>query len=71
MVISDGSNRNMGHDRMMWTDEQYRKFVKAEVHHIDDCANIVSNQNCLDTSLKQLIWLHLMGLMETWALIND
>jgi len=53
---------------MMWTDEQYRKFIKAESCLIDDYASFLSNQNRHDPDLKRLVWLRLMGLMETWRI---
>lgn len=71
MATINGFNRNMGYNRMMWTDEKYRKFVKTEVHLRNGYyVTILSYQNRYDSSLRRSVWLRVMGLMETWTLIK-
>lgn len=62
------SIRNVGYNMMIWTDKQYLKFVKAEVHVIGDDVSFLLNKNQHDLELKRLIWLRIMGLMETWSI---
>jgi len=63
MVTSNGINGNMGHD--MNNEDTYRELVRTTSEHQEHFANYVMNHSA-EKYRKRLIWLRLMGLIDTW-----
>lgn len=64
MATTHGVDGDMGHGKM--TDEEtYRELVRTTCEHQEHFANYVMNHSA-EKCRKRLIWLRLMGLIETW-----
>lgn len=66
MVNSYGLDGNVGHEM---TDKEYRELVKSKVDFNNYYASRLAQSSDNIHIPKQAIWLHVMGLMETWDMI--
>ena len=65
MATGYGVNRNMGHDKMTDNEDTYRELVRITAEHQIHFANYVMKHS-VEKHKKRLIWLRLMGLIDTW-----
>ncbi len=50
------------------TDKEYRQFVEIERHLYSDYAR--SLKQIQNEYARQIMWLRIMGLMETWTIVD-
>lgn len=70
MVKDYGFNGNMGYDMLVDNEEMYREFTRMtsefRAHHV----SLLLVRASRNRHNRHLSWLRLMGLMETWDMIQ-